>query len=70
METTLRDFLSQFTTTNDAKALSTPEVPKIHVLETRASIMMLLISLVQPTISCLTTREKQLHWETQKECGL
>lgn len=70
IETTIREFLSQFTTTNGVEAPSAPEIPTIPVLETRASIMMLLISLVRLTISTLTVREKQIHWGTRKEYGL
>jgi hypothetical protein len=46
METILGEFLLDLTTINGPSAHVIPEIPKIPLLDTRAGLMILLISLV------------------------
>jgi hypothetical protein len=57
LETTVSEFLLDLTATNGIIGLPVTETPKIPVLETRATLMILLMSFVGPAAFTLTHSE-------------
>jgi len=61
METILGEFLLDLTTANGPSAPVIPEIPKIPLLDTRAGLMILLISLVLPLYVQRLTAERDVR---------
>lgn len=70
MEAILGEFLLDLTTINGPSAPVIPEIPKIPLLDTRAGLMILLISLVLfSRMVRLTNREKPMDSARQMNSG-
>jgi|SRR5277367_774375 hypothetical protein len=61
METILGEFLLDLTIINDPTAPSIPEMPKISLLDTRAALMILLISLVLFPLCIKAYRQRETY---------
>ena len=65
MNTILGEFLLDLTTITGPNAPVIPEIPKVSILDTRAALMILLISLV---IACLVQKHSQAERDLWSWC--